>query len=337
MDTRFSRTVAVCLVAGWMAACSSSGGVTGGPTGGDTTGALPDLPKPVDVLKPVDIPKVDLNLADLPKPDVPKPDVQVVDVAKPDVALPDVPGQCTAAKNFCIDASTLQQCDPSTGGFSTVACTDAACSGAGQGTSIGCGPDSSGIAACRCSGKPTGCTAADTHCNFTTSLAQCNLQTGQIATIECTDGQCASVGQGKSLGCVTEFGGVAKCSCEGPSSCTTKCLNPGTLAICNPSTGQNFELSCTDQACQSAGKGVSTGCGTGADGGIGCQCSGGGPGNCTSASEFCDGNTLHFCDPVSGEMQTFPCTQADCTGAGLGTLIGCAKDQDGIFNCLCNP
>lgn len=305
METQQCRTVALWLGAVAIAACSSSSGVTGstdGLTGSDSGpgGGLPDVAKVPDVPKLPDVPKVDVAKPDGTAPDVTKPD-SGVDIAKPDAGLPDTAQPDTS--------------DVSTPDVPPDVPTDA---------------------------QVTSCSATQNFCASIDTLQQCDPSTGEFKAVPCTDAQCASQGKGVSVGCVTSVDtGGAECGCDTGNLCNgieTICVNKSQVSLCNPDTGVKTVQTCGDAACQQSGQGVSIGCGISNLGIPACLCSGGSTGGgCTTADESCQGNTLHFCDPISGEMQTFVCTDAECAAAGFQSLLGCMKDQDGIFNCLCNP
>lgn len=118
------------------------------------------------------------------------------------------------------------------------------------------------------------CTQAENVCNGNV-LTYCSAQ-GQVATVTCSDANCAKEGFGPLIGCQKNQAGFDQCICQEavPGACTTqqnKC-NGIELTWCDTSTGKLSTTTCTDKLCQDAGFGSLDGCAKGANGYDICVC-----------------------------------------------------------------
>ena len=243
----------------------------------------------------------DVKAVDVAKVDVANVDVAKVDVAKvPDVAKPDV------------------------GKVADALAPDVAKPDVGQVLDVTVGPDA-------------GCTKS--FCANANVLQRCEPQSGTFTTVACDEAACVQIGQANALGCGIGADGTIGCLCSGqPSGCKAAdgfCDFGGNAHICNAQSGQLEVATCNETNCANKGLGKSLGCVTSLDtGAVTCECESIVT-FCKLEDEKCQGNTLIYCDPDSGKLQTLECTNALCAEFGMGPLIGCQLDSTGLLNCIC--
>lgn len=235
------------------------------------------------------------------------------------------------------------KCNGNCGG--TIACGNGKCE-AGE-TAASCPADCSATASNGCaeSNKPgcSGCScekcvcAMDSFCCASSWDSQCVAEcTGQCngtcAAPTCGDGKC-DAGEnnttcpkdcGQLVPCVQAQCGLAALSCQNSTGCQDYLL---CRALCGTNTACAAKCQASALPADLATFQALQHC-------VGAVCL---PeaATCTQNDNTCNGTTLSACAADTGKLVTSTCSDQACAGLGAGPLIGCQKNQAGVFGCVC--
>lgn len=229
---------------------------------------------------------------------------------------------CTTADNYCT-GNILHSC--SNGSMHLKSCTDWSCQESGYGDLIGCKKNSEGIYKCICESSSS-CTSSDNYCSGNTFHYCSN---GSMTSKTCSDSDCHSEGFGDLIACKKHSEGFYDCICESGCTSSDNYCSGNTLHYCSNGTMKSQQ--CSDSHCHASGYGDLIDCKKNSNGNYTCLCES--SSSCTSSDNYCSGNTLHYCS--NGSMKSKTCSDSSCHSSGYGDLIGCKKNSDGIYKCVC--